>query len=99
MSTKPYIAKVALEMKLTESRFWSNGSPLKIRTRGNGSTVPIAMARAVRDAFKHPALKGKSPTYFTMSAVVVSRWNLDDVPSAQLHEAEERLLDSATKIR
>lgn len=97
MSNKPYVAKVALEMKLSESRFCNNGSPLKIRTTGSGSSVPIAMARAVRDAFKHPSLKGKSPTYFTMSAVVVSRWNFDHLTSSQLQEAETNLLDFAAQ--
>jgi|ERR1700733_5265552 len=94
---KPYIAKVALEMKLTEQRYSTKGAPSQIRVRGEGSSVPIAISRAVRLAFKDPSLKGKSPTYIDMSLVVVSRWNFDHLNSIQLNEAEDRLLDFAVR--
>jgi hypothetical protein len=75
---KPYVAKVALEMKLAERRYFTNGVPLRVRTRGNGSSVPIAISRAVRLAFKDPLLKRKSPAYIDISVTVLSRWVLDD---------------------
>jgi len=56
----------------------------EIKAKGNGSSVPIAISRAMRLAFKHPAAKGKSPTYIHMSVTVLSRSVLDDVASSRL---------------
>lgn len=58
---KRYRAKAALEMKLSEQRFRTNDEPLRIRTRGTGSNMAAAAARVLRAAYKHPALKHKSP--------------------------------------
>ena len=69
-------------MSWPEDRYFKNDVPLEIKTRGNGSSVPIAISRAMRLAFKHPAAKGKSPTYINMSVTVLSRWVLDDVVSS-----------------
>jgi hypothetical protein len=76
---QPYVAKVALDMSFPEERYVTNGARLEVRTKGNGSSVPIAISRAVRLAFKHPSVKRKSPTYINMSVTVLSRWVLDDV--------------------
>jgi hypothetical protein len=59
--------------------------PLQVRIKGNGSSVPINISRAVRLAFKHPLVKRKSPSYIMMSVTVLSRWVLDDeiVPRLQ----------------
>ncbi len=80
----PYVAKVALKMSFPEERYSKNGEILEIHTKGNGSSVPIAITRAVRSGFKHPAIKRKSPTYINMSVTVISRWLLDDVVSVKL---------------
>lgn len=77
----PYVAKVALTMSFPEVRYDRNGVTLEIHTKGNGSSVPIAISRAVRLGFKHPNIKRKSPTYINMSVTVLSRWVLDDVVS------------------
>jgi hypothetical protein len=78
----PYVAKVALTMTWPEERYCKNGGELfQILVKGSGSSVPIAISRAVRLAFKHPAAKHKSPTYIDMSVTVVSRWLLEDVVS------------------
>ena len=81
---QPYVAKVALEMRFPEARYFTKDVPLQVRTKGNGSSVPIAISRAVRLAFKHPLVKRKSPTYITMSVTVLSRWLLDDVMPPRL---------------
>jgi hypothetical protein len=52
--------------------------PLEIRAKGNGSSVPIAISRAVRVAFRHPSVKGKGPAYIKMLVKVLSRWVLDE---------------------
>lgn len=75
---RPYVAKVALEMSFPEEKYIIEGVPLEVRTKGNGSSVPIAISRAVRLAFKHPSVKRKSPTYIKMSVTVLSRWILDE---------------------
>jgi hypothetical protein len=80
---QPYVAKVALKMSFPEKRYFENGVRLEVQARGNGSSVPIAISRAVHLAFKHPAVKHKSPTYIDMSVTVLSRWVLDDVVSAR----------------
>jgi len=79
----PYVAKVALTMSFPEARCDRNGVTLEIHTKGNGSSVPIAISRAVRLGFKHPNIKSKSPTYINMSVTVLSRWLLDDVVSSR----------------
>ena len=81
---QPYVAKVALEMTFPEERYISKGVPLEVRAKGNGSSVPIAISRAVRLAFKHPSVKRKSPAYIKMSVTVLSRWLLDDVMPPRL---------------
>ena len=58
----PYVAKVALRTRFSEARYSRNGEILEINTKGAGSSVPIAISRAVRLAFKHPNIKRKSPT-------------------------------------
>ena len=80
----PYVASVELQMILKEERYWKENAPLTIQTRGTGSSVPIAISRAVRLAFKHPNLKRKSPTYIDMSVKVTSRWLLDGVKNSKL---------------
>ena len=57
---------------------------LSVRTKGNGSSVPIAISRAIRLAFKHPSVKRKSPTYIEMSVTLLARLVLDDATSATL---------------
>lgn len=79
----PYVAKVALKMTWPEERYFRDGALLEISAKGNGSSVPIAISRAVRLAFKHPAAKHKSPTYINMSVTVLSRWLLHDVVSSR----------------
>ena len=81
---QPYVAKVALDMGFPEERYLTNGAPLEIRAKGNGSSVPIATSRAARQAFKHPSVKRKSPAYINTSVTVLSRWVLDDVEIATL---------------
>jgi hypothetical protein len=80
---QPYVATIALTMTFPEERYVVNGVPLEIRTKGAGSSVPIALSRAVRLAFKHPNLKRKSPAYINMSATVTSRWLLGEVASSR----------------
>jgi hypothetical protein len=80
---KPYVAKVELKMKLRQQIYCSaDGVPLEVTSIGSGSSVPVAIARAVRLAFKHPAIKRKGPTYIGFEVVVLSRWLLHDVASA-----------------
>jgi hypothetical protein len=76
-------AEVTLDAFPTVRSSNKNGEILEIHTKGNGSSVPIAIIRAVRSGFKHPAIKRKSPTYINMSVTVLSRWLLDDVISVR----------------
>jgi hypothetical protein len=77
----PYVATVALTMTFPEARYVRDGEPLEIEVKGSGSSVPIAISRAVRLAFKNPGIERKSPTYLNMSVTVLSRWLLHDVAS------------------
>jgi hypothetical protein len=54
-----------------EERCFTNGVPLEVRAKENGSSVPIATPRAIRLAFQHPLVKRKSPTYIKMSITVI----------------------------
>jgi hypothetical protein len=71
---QPYVAKVELQMKFTQAIYCKDGVPLQVTSTGSGSSVPIAIARAVRLAFRHPSVKGKSPTYLDFEVIVLSRW-------------------------
>jgi hypothetical protein len=44
---RPYVAKVSLEMTFPEERYFTKGAPLEVRAKGEGSSVPIAISRAV----------------------------------------------------
>jgi hypothetical protein len=79
---QPYLAKVALTMSFPEERYFKDGVGLKVLAKGNGSSVPVAISRAVRLAFKHPSVKRKSPAYINFTVTVRSRWILDeDMPT------------------
>jgi len=75
----PYVARVELTMILREERYLKDNARLFVLTKATGSSVPAAISRAVRLAFKHPNIKRKSPTYVDMSIKVTSRWLLDGV--------------------
>jgi len=47
-------------MSFPEQRYLENGVQLEVQAKGSGSSVPVAISRAVRLAFKHPAVKRKS---------------------------------------
>jgi len=73
----PYRATVELQMSFNEQRYWKNNKPL-IVTRGKGSSVPVAICRAIRLAFKHPNVKRKAPTWIEVRIkgdfALASRW-------------------------
>jgi hypothetical protein len=71
---QPYVAKVELKMKLTQGIYVKDGVPLEVTSTGSGSSVPIAIGRAVRLAFRRAKIKGKSPTYLDFEVIVLSRW-------------------------
>jgi hypothetical protein len=75
---QPYVAKVDLRMSFPEARYSRDGVKLEVGAKGRGSSVPVAIARAVRLAFKHPAVARKSPAYIDISITVRSRWILDE---------------------
>lgn len=74
---RQYVARIELTMILREERYLKDNAPLFVLTKGTGSSVPVAISRAVRLAFKHPHIKRKGPTYVDMSIKVTSRWLLD----------------------
>lgn len=80
----PYVATVELEARFGEKRYFRDGMPLVVTTKGRGSSVPVAITRAVRLVFKHHALKHKSPTYIDMSVRVTSRWLMDGIATPKL---------------
>ena len=84
VSSKPYVAKVALEMSFPEERYVKDGVGLKVLTKAQGSSVPIAIAKAIALAFEDPSVKQKEPAYINMSVTVVSRWAMADVIYAKL---------------
>lgn len=84
MPKKPYVAKVALEMSFPEERYVKDGVGLKVLTKAEGSSVPIAIAKAITLAFEDPSVMRKEPAYITMSVTVVSRWAMADVIYAKL---------------
>jgi hypothetical protein len=57
--------------------YFTKGVPLEVRAKGNDSSEPIAISRAMRLAFRQPSVKGKTPAYIKM-LVEVSRWVLDE---------------------
>ena len=67
---------------------------LRVRTKGNGSSVPIAISRAIRLAFKHPSVKRKSPTYIEVSVTVLARLVRDDATSATLQYSGKQSVKS-----
>lgn len=77
---KPYVAKVALEITSPEDRYNRNGIQLRLHARGKGTSVPIAIGRAIELAFEDPSIKGKEPTYIRITVKVLSRWVLDEPP-------------------
>jgi hypothetical protein len=51
---QPYVAKVAPKMSFPAERHFKNGKALEAHAKGHGFSVPIAISRAMRVAFKKP---------------------------------------------
>lgn len=80
----PYRATVEVQTIFNEERYWKNNKPLTVVTRGKGSSVPVAICRAIRLAFKHPNVKRKAPTWIEVRIKVTSRWLLDGGQTSQI---------------
>jgi hypothetical protein len=94
---KTGVRKIALELRLPEERYATEGVSLTIRRKASARTLPDAICEAVRAAFDDPAMERKEPAYISLTIVLTSRWNFDHLTNVDQQAAEDALLDRATK--
>src|SRR5580698_723089 len=60
---KTGVRKIALELRLPEDRYATDGVSLTIRRKASARTLPDAICEAVRAAFDDPAMERKVAHY------------------------------------
>jgi hypothetical protein len=61
---------VAILARFPEERYERNGYPLEIMGRGTGSSLAVAINRAVREMLQSPEMRHKSPLHIYISVAI-----------------------------
>jgi hypothetical protein len=61
---------VSILARFPEERYQRNGQPLEIMGRGTGSSLAVAISRAVRDMLQSPEMRHKSPLHIYISVAI-----------------------------
>lgn len=56
--------------RFPEERYERNGYPLEITGTGKGSSLAVAVNRAMRDMLQNPELRHKSPLHIYISVAI-----------------------------
>jgi hypothetical protein len=61
---------VVILARFPEERYQRNGMPLEITGTGQGSSLSVAMNRAMRTILQSPGMRHKSPLHIYLSAAI-----------------------------